>query len=776
MAAIDVQVIPLYLQGGNEHTKLPGLYVANPPKKASRSRRNDRLAILLDFTPPAFSDDRLAELLTRLESIYYEKSGSTTSAMRELIEDLNTLILNLNLRHAGNRPRVVGTIGVIVIRNEHFFLAQSGEGHLFAMLPGKVDYLHDEKLSGKGLGVGRSPSVFYAQMPMEAGFKFIYTKQLPDGWDEETFKYAYVNPLHNARRRFLEDSGEDLMGFMLDVAEGRGEIRLQQMPRIIPDQTPAKTPTAAPAPVDPFVEDEDSEELRSVDAQMPPYDEEPEAERPVQAEPAASQPAFQPSEPADWQEPHSTYLADRQDEQDFLSTSPAVSFEEIERPDEEEDTPRRARRRTRESVPMPDLRPGVLKALKGMQAAGQWVLKGVNSVLQRVVPGEELLKIPTPYMAFIAIIVPVLVVTVSALVYAQMGRNEQYDTYYSQALSVYQSAVSDTDVDRQRQGFQTAMDLLDKAETYLVTDELDETRKQVLASWDIVDSVTRLEFEPAIAGNLSSNIQVRRIEATSREVYLLDIASDSMMDPEFRCGAGPYGSIIVKDLIDMALLPENDEGYLLVAMDAGGNLLYCREDQPPIAISLVPPDSNWGNPKAITVENERLYVLDEQLNMVWYYDPSDENYQYRDAPFFFFTEEVPTLKDSIDFAIDREELYLLFLNGETTTCTFSALDEAPTTCVSPAIYKDNRQGREDGATVADAVFYQIQHSQPPEPSLFYLDPINSSIYHFSLRLNLVEQYRPQPELEEELVTAFDVSPTRAIFIALENEIYLAYLP
>ena len=77
------------------------------------------------------------------------------------------------------------------------------------------------------------------------------------------------------------------------------------------------------------------------------------------------------------------------------------------------------------------------------------------------------------------------------------------------------------------------------------------------------------------------------------------------------------------------------------------------------------------------------------------------------------------------------------------------------------------------AHATHAIHLSVEHSQE---HVFYLDPINSSIYHFSLRLNLVEQYRPQPELEDELVTAFDVSPTRAIFIALENKIYLAYLP
>ena len=268
---------------------------------------------------------------------------------------------------------------------------------------------------------------------------------------------------------------------------------------------------------------------------------------------------------------------------------------------------------------------------------------------------------------------------------------------------------------------------------------------------------------------------------------MLDINSDSVlrasligsrydMDPEFLCGAGQYGSIIVQDLIDLALLPDNPDDAVLVAMDRGGNLLYCYKDKPPVAITLTPPDSFWGKPISITVENDRLYVLDEQLNMVWFYEPIDDSYQYREAPFFFFTEEVPNMQDTIDFAVDQEQLYLLYLNGQTTTCTYTGLEEAPTTCTNPTMYNDTRPGRSPAATIDDAVFYQIQHTLPPEPSLYYLDPINRSVYHFSLKLNLVQQYKPQEGLEEGYITAFAVSPTKTIFLAMENKVYLAHLP
>ena len=773
MATIDLNIIPLYLQGGQDYTTLPGLHVANPSNKASRSRRNDYLILLLDFVPPAFSDDRLAELLTRLETMYYEKSGSTVSAMRELIEDLNTLILNLNLRHAGNREQVTGAFGVVVIRNGHFFLAQCGAGHLFALMPGKVDYLHDDSLAERGLGVSRSPSIYYAQMEIDAGFKFIYSKQLPDGWDAETFQYAYTNPLHNIRRRFLEDAGEELKGFLLNTTAGQGKAALQEFPRILPEQ-PAKQPAGQPAPQTAPPQAMSAESAAPAETYQ--TDHQPTGGSPL---PSRVEPTPLSSQPAP------TYST-----QEPAAVSPADTTED-EEPPASETSPRR-RTPSRERAPQIDLRPAMLNFLKGAQGVWQKVAGVLKSGLQRLVPGEELVKIPSSYMAFIAIFVPLIVVTISALVYAQVGRNTQYENYFGEAQTLYAMASQETDTNLKYTRFIETMEMLDRAESYLITDEVTDLRDQTQAQMDLIDNVTRLDFEQAIAGTLSNQITIRKIAATSREVYFLDTTSDSVfrawlagtqfeMDPDFKCSAGPYSSIIIKDLVDIAILPENPNEYDIVAIDAGGNLLYCKEDANPTALSLVPPDNNWGEIEGIVIENDRLYVLDEKLNMVWYYRPSltednDINYLYEGQPNFFFVEEVPTLKGSIDFVLDQEELYLLFENGETTTCTFSGMNEAPTTCDAPTAYNDTRPGKTSGPKVEGAVFYQLQNTDPPEPSLYYLDPAHKSIYHFSLRLNLVEVYRPQPELEGDYISAFAVSPTNTIFIAMENKVYLAYLP
>ena len=261
MPNLDLNIIPLHRKAAENQDRLPGFHTAIPTRKTSRSRRSDQLILLVSFNVPAFSDDRLTELLTRLESMYYEKTGSTTSAMRELIEDLNNLILNLNLRHAGNRPQVTGSIGVIVIRSGHLFLAQSGPGHLFALIPGKVEYLHDEKISNRGLGISRTPQIYYTQLQIEPGNKILFSINLPETWDANTFTQAYVNPIQKAHLRFLEDAGDELKAIMIEAAAGQGKLNLlklsavKEKPRAAQPQTAQETtqtekqaPQATPAP------------------------------------------------------------------------------------------------------------------------------------------------------------------------------------------------------------------------------------------------------------------------------------------------------------------------------------------------------------------------------------------------------------------------------------------------------------------------------------------------------------------------------------------------
>jgi hypothetical protein len=429
-----------------------------------------------------------------------------------------------------------------------------------------------------------------------------------------------------------------------------------------------------------------------------------------------------------------------------------------------------------------------LDGLKGFgQILGRSFLR-IRAFFKRYMPGEEFLKIPTSAMAITAIAVPLVVVAIAALVYTQIGKVQQFEYYLAMAQTEAQTALTETDNAKRHAAWENTLTYLDLAEGYQTSDEAAILRLQAIEALDQMDSILRLEFKPAIVGTLAKSVKIRRIVATNRDVFMLDITTGSVIrawltgthyeiDPDFKCGPGQVdpNSPIIGPLVDIALLERaSDDTATIVAIDANGNLLQCIPDSSPVAYSLTPPTSGWGNPTAITVENDKLYILDPLTNAVWFYE-NIEN-RYSEAPFFFFIDEVPTLEGAIDLAVGRDTAYVLFKDGRTTSCTYSTLKEAPTSCEEPAVYTDSRTGKQSGPEIPGVFFFRIQHTQPPEPSLFYMDPANQAIYHFSLRLNLVQIYQPQADFPAGPLTAFAVSPTRSIFIAQENEVYLAYLP
>lgn len=736
-AQLDVNVLPLHRQDGYDRPSLPGVYAAAAPRRAARSRRGDRLVVFLSFEGLSpFSQDQFDALLNDLTREFFAASGSVTSALRALVERLNEALWNRNMRGAGGEGQIVGLCNAAVVREGQLYLAEAGTMHAFLLTPTGTRHLYDPETAGRGLGLSRTPPLRFFQADLVPGTLLVITPKIPSTWNESTLQGASGQSLATLRRRFLSASGAELKAVLLEMRPGRGGLNL------IPSTAPLDAAEAAPLTPIP---------------QPAPAPKRPRRETETQT-----------WEPVDFPE----------------ATAPPIEKENV--PAEErrrrvsapaEEMPSRARR---------NLGPSVLNASR---AVGQGVTRlqtGLRTLLMRMLPLETDFTLPPNIMALSAIVVPVIVATVAVVVYFQVGRQQQYDTYFGLAQNEAALAAAATEPAEVRAHWENSLFYVERAERYYTTAETQFLRQQAQQTLDDFDGVTRLEFLPAIAGTLSSSLQIRQMVATGTDLFMLDATSGAVlrarltgtgyeMDSDFRCGPGPYGAYIVGPLVDLAPLPENNpEDAAIVAMDANGNLLYCIPDDLPLAAPLAAPDSNWGSPIAITVEDGDLYVLDPLTNAVWIYE-GDEG-QFREPPRFFFANEVPSLQGAIDFAISGFDLYLLYDDNHLTTCTFSSLQEAPTACTSPSTFTDTRPGREAGPQVEGARFLQIARTPPPEPSLFFLDPITRSVYHFSLRLNLFQQYRAAIELPEGLATAFAVSPNRSLFVALSNKVYIAFLP
>jgi hypothetical protein len=383
-------------------------------------------------------------------------------------------------------------------------------------------------------------------------------------------------------------------------------------------------------------------------------------------------------------------------------------------------------------------------------------------------------------------------VAIGTTVYARLGLAEEFQKRLQSAKEYTQQASQLKDPAQQREGLRQAYAMLLEANKLGGNDEAQALKKQIVSALDDLDGIVRLDYQPAISGNLSG-VTISGIVTSLNDVYLLDssqgrilrlyrVSSGYEIDPTFNCGPGQAGAIIINPLVDMVALPTNNDMHSTVmGIDAGGNLVYCAPnltgfDSLPLAL----PDAGWGNIAGITLYGNTLYVMDPKANAVYRYDGMDG--VFNNPPHLYFDNVIPQMTDVIDLAVDQEFLYLLHADGRMTVCQSSGFAFAATKCTDPAPYGDSRPGYEPNPLLfAGSRFTHIQTTEPPDPSLFALDAANKSVYHLSLRrLNLQRQYRAVIDgnfpLPNEAATAFAIAPNRRVLVAFGNKLFFAPLP
>lgn len=758
---LDINFLSLNRQDGLDQDKLPGVRVTVVPRGAVRARKNDRLAIYLSFENPVnLSSTQIDKLLESLETTYYEQTGTVTSAMKTVTQELNELLLNQNLKNSGRGHQMVAFLYLIVVRGEHLYLSESGPIHGILIKQDDLEHFYDPQAAGRGLGVSRSAGMRFFQSELKAGMVLVMTPFLPKGWKESTLENAFGQSLNTLKRRFLGDAGLEMSGMLLQAKAGNGAFNL------IHEEVDAKPTPAIEKP--PRTRASLLEIIKKKKESVP--------SEPSSWEPVTIETPEQPAAKEDYDEP-------------VIHTSPLNPG--VETPDSSTVTDEAAT--TPETSSPSDLPPWLIKG-------GGWVLKTIRKLvgatqgfLERALPGDED-GVPTSAFAIVAVAVPLVVVAIASVVYLQLGKGQQYDLYFGEAQRAAEIAEFENDRVKERFAWEIVITNLDIAEFYYVTDESSALRVKTQKVLDDMDGIKRLDFQPAMA-ELGRNVKISRIIATQKDLFLLDEESGSVMrawltgtgyeiDSEFRCRPGKYGTLIVQNIIDIANFPQPiQDNSKIFAMDENGVLLICGEDVPPTAVVLTPPDNNWGIPTAIAYENGNIYVLDPLGNAVWiYFETTDEALKneeipvFPDSPTFFFVNEVPNMQGAVDIAMNRDDLYILYADSHIVTCTFSTLPEAPTHCNDPALYLDNRPGNESGPYLTGADLTYIFHTPPPEPSLYFLDPYTRSFYHFTLRMNLIQHYQSQADLPAGNASAIAISPTRAVFMAVENQIYQAFFP
>jgi len=792
----DLFLFSLHLTNNQNLPDLPGLFSATAPRGASRIRSEDLLIMLLSLSvSDSFPAAEQEDLFQSLTKTYFKSTGTVTSGMRSVAEQLNAFLLERNLRSAREGVQAVGIFNLAVFHHESLYLVHVGPTHSYVMTRDHVQEFSDLYTAGKGAGVSRTINLRYYQEQVQPGDVLLLSANPPAGWTPAALMNSTQLTLDHLRRRLLSHSGPNLEAAVVQLQKGKGQVhrlRLRTSLPISQNSEPAGTSLV------------DTEEI----SDTPPVKAAPSRERPSRPVPVQSpvQPPISTTSPVETVKP-----AQEAQIGVFIGGEPQAEPEP--RP-----VDRRAARRPKPVNPTPTpppaapaapsapplpkkVGPTLRQRLAVMWLAGrrarQKSSQSGQTLLSRLMPGTstELPSISPAALLFIAILVPLLVTAVAGTVYFRKGQSVEQQLYMQQAQQFASQAVKDKTPSLQHNDWNQALQFVNKAEVYGSTPAILALHKRAQQALDNLDGVIRLNMIPAIPGGFASSINITRMVATDTDVYLLDSTQGRVLrlfmtgqgyqvDPQFKCGQGPAGGgIIVGPLIDItAIPPDAPNKATLLAIDANGNILYCTPGDIPLSKMLPQPQGYWGAIAGITFSGHSLYVLDTKLSAVWIFR-GDTSLGFGDAPSLFFGNDVPSISDTVDLIIYSDDLYLLHSNGTMTRCTYSNFGSSPTKCITPFPYMDERPGSDPRPVkFPNTQFTQMLIAQPY--SIYLMDIKKPALYHFSLSLGMQQALVPDPDGDYPLPNTFpsafavmpDLSATRRAFVAYGNQVFYAPLP
>ena len=778
---------------------MPGLLAITPPRKTARGREKDSLILYLMLTGNAtFSAAELMQVNNNAAAGFYQSPGSLTSAMRKAAENINAALLERNLSTTGRGQYALAFLVLASIRENQCTLLLSGPTHAVWVSEGKSRHIHDAALSGKGLGSSQSIQTYFSQVELYPQDLLVLCGKFPRDWEADLINERPPASLDAAYRKLTFTKG-DLHAALIQAQSGNGTITVLRPDLKALHRSSEKL---EPVPAIPEMELPGSEESLISNSPVP---ESPITEEQLDALADFAAHMVQPSAYAIPPQPESIIPLPEEEENETAAASAPRGFPiSIPRTKSSQSKIGLEEAISTETTPVKPDGPSahaeaarqMAKAMVGGIRSGRRVNERVGAFMRKFIPrlipnasSKKPLVIPTYALVFIAVVIPVLVVTIATVVYLRFGQSIQYEELYGQALAARAQAESATEPVRQRDSWLSVLAFLDQADEYRQTDEARLLRSEAQAKLDNLMGVVRLEFNPAFTGGLGSSTQISRMAASESDLYMLDAERGNILhasftgrslelDTTFNCQPGTYAGYQVGTMVDLLALPKvNAVGATVLGIDPNGSLLYCSPGQVPQAIPLPElPNTNWGRITAFVLDNGNLYVLDATSRSVWVFVGKDST--FIDAPYFYFSNQIPNIDNAIDLAVSGDDMYLLHADGHLSTCTFSRIDATPTRCVDPANYNDAFAAHLGLDLFAQAHFTQIALTNPPNPVVLLLDAEHQSVFRFTPRsLELQNQVsgftgKANP-FQRGSVGAMAVSPNYVLYLAIGNQVYFA---
>jgi len=764
--SFDLNLVPLVRSAGREYPEFIGLFATKAPRRSARGRSSDRLILYLNLLGNApLAPGKQRQVLSELADLYFATPGSVTTAMRTVASRLNQILLDRNKTLAVSSRQSMGTLGQIVIRENHLFIAQSGSIHIFLIKENEALEFHDVDIAEGFLGQSRKTPIFYFQENINVHDSLLIASQPSPDWNSSSLRDLHGQGPESLRRRLFGRNLDDIHAALAHATPGKGEIFLPSI--AVHDKTKAqKRDLEAILQKDkqPSRKEKIKTEIEThADAIILPAPENEKAEKPPE------QTAITPS------------LAAQLKQKEEAQRESSEIFEEKRDIDSEQPTI------TQITRPTSKFKLSFQEISKSFTSFFKKILGRLVAFMMKLVPNEDFFSIPSPIMVLIAIAVPIIIVTAASITYFHLGIDAQYESLYKKAEEMALKAIHQEDLQQKRAELEATLRFLDQAESYRQdTPEVKSLRNEITSMLDGLDMIIRVNYQPAIVDGLPIEVNITRIVRSKDDLYILDAASGDVLraelqgnvyqlDEDFQCGQSSSGAVQIGAIVDInAWSPGFQPDADIIAIDISGNLLFCKANEPAQLTKLTPPESqSLENISNSWLDLGNFYVLDISTNNTWIYWRSD----FSEIPSGFSDSPIPNLNDVIDMTVNRDELYLLHETGAISLCFLQDIDESPTQC-SEVPYIDYRPGKENLPFTPPSPFTQMQYTSPPDPSLYLLDPQDLTIYHFSLR-NLAYQtkYLPVEDHFLDQASAFFVDNLgRYLFIGIGNQVYHALMP
>lgn len=823
----------LNIAAGKEQAELPGLLVCPAPKGCDRNRSDDLLVAYLHLIGGNVpTEAQFQKVLQDVAATYFNARGSVTAGLRTAIEDLNNLMLTGNLKNTAKGIKRIGQLTLMVIRRDTLYLAQAGQTRAFLLSGDEAQLCNDPTQSGRSLGLSRNINIQYHQSQILQKDILLLSPNPPRSWELESLAGSSQMTFDQLRRRLMSQAGEDLQAAVIQFKPGKGMVH-RLKPRVSSAEMPVATPAAKP-PVEPVRQAEGNKKgpdsiEQSPFAQIETPGSKGNENRPEEIRPPSGKPG--PTASVSFVPPRhpvveelvnpSSFQSNREPRRPSGDTRPANP----ENPIRHTVSSARSDRSTSPGTPVNPIRQPLRQTLKP-QAAGPkppvekpepliefrkkaaplWfstktaVKKArahILTFLHRLLPtsNSQPGTLSKSTLLFISIAVPLVIAAIATTIYTRGGWKEQHYLYLREAQKIANQAVAQKDITLQSTLWKKSQEWLEKAEKYGNTDESQTLHKQVQQAVDRMEGVLRLDLVPALSMPFAKNVVIKDMAVSiNGDIYLLNKSEGNIfrllttargyeLDSGFNCGPGIIGTLQVGPLVDLVSLDfSNQFGAAILATDARGSLLYCTPGKEPVSKPLPETGgSGWSNITAITRDTQLdlLYVADTDKKTIVYFD----GYQsvYEQEPHYAFDNYTPIgLDQTADIAFN-EDLFILYANSRVAWCTQRNYTFSAAECEDPAAFGDMRPNRKsDVAIFPNAKFSRVLASDPPDPALYMVEEGESSIYLFSLKLNLQYLLKPQFENDSEIpkspITAFTIVPGRIGVLAFGNQIYTTALP